>query len=65
MLVLFVGTVNHWVTVVVHKQIIEQLTLKQHKKVKDGKKFLTYVYLMDSKNLVYLNQEDKMIPEIV
>jgi hypothetical protein len=57
-LVLFVGTVNHWVTVVIHKQPMKQLPSKDQKKVIDGQKFLTYLYLMDSKNLVHLDQED-------
>jgi len=57
-LVFFVSIVNNWVKVIVHKQKNEQLSLKQQKKVTDGHKFLTYVYLMHSKNLIHLDQED-------
>ena len=34
-------------------------------KVIDGRKHLTYVYLMDSQNLIHFDKQDNMIPEIV
>jgi hypothetical protein len=55
-LVLFVGAVNHWVTVVLHKQTTKQIPTVDQMKVVDGRKFLIYVYLMDSQNIVHLDQ---------
>lgn len=47
---LYVGAVNHWVTIVAHK------TKENPDKVN--------FYLLDSSNLIYLNKTDDQLPEV-
>ena len=47
--VLFLGVVNHWITLVVHKSPQGQLSF----------------YLLDSSNQVFLDKTDQQLPDIV
>jgi len=53
--VLFLGVVNHWVALVLHRPDFEKLTDDQKSKIMKGQKYDTYCYLMDSSNIVHLD----------
>ena len=64
-LVLFIGVVNHWVTLVVHRHQIKQFSPSDQDKVLKGKKFSTLCYWLDSANLVHMDKPDYNLPDVV
>jgi hypothetical protein len=62
--IVYVRLVNHWVCLVAHHPDARNLSVKQQQKLKAGLS-LTKVYLFDSLNLVHLNKENAVIPEVI
>lgn len=61
---LFVGVVNHWVTLVAHRPDPKNLTNAKMKK-KDKGVPLVKLYLMDSTNMPHLAKESAVVPEVI
>jgi hypothetical protein len=63
--VFFVGAVNHWVALVVHKPAFDSRSSKTQKRIRAQEKYQSKFYLLDSSNITHLKESTDRLPDVV